>query len=221
MNYYYSGTSAAPMAFQSPAPQQGLAEILPIVDLVFGILNRFGGGTGIGGGGGGGGGSPPPTADSDSLRRAGDSLARVEKQLDRLEKLVDNRLARVEEDVATLQKAQKETFAQIDQRLVKNEESAQTIGKVNADLIKANTDAIKRTQRETAFLISNSQLGLDVKTLPLTGQITATTIDGKSETIASGTSIELLLELGGDSQVIRWTKAGVTMTGVAKKSDLK
>jgi hypothetical protein len=202
---------AAPVVVQSQAaPQQGLTDVLTIIQTVGQIINAFGGIPGV---------NPPtnpPTTDSGTLTRVSDTLNRVDAKLDRLQNLIDNRLKQVEGDVATLQKAQKETSAQIDQRLT-----------AAMQLNTANTAAILRTQQETGFLLDNAKTTIpNVAPTPPTGvtqDIDATAYPGNSPiSIKKGTKVEILGDLSADQAVIRW-KVGNndTKIGVAKKSDVR
>ena len=147
--------SQAPVVIQQQAPQNGLIDAV-VIKLIESILTGGGGGGGSGGGGGGGGGG-----DSSSLQRANATLDRIDGKMDRLEVLIVDRLNKVESDVATVAKAQRESTAQLEQRLVETtnlvHENTKLI-KTNADAILVNSKAIKRTQDETAALFANAGL---------------------------------------------------------------
>ena len=101
----------------------------------------------------------PPSGSSDSMKRANDTLDRIDGKIDKLEQLIVVRLTKVESDVATVAKAQRDSFAQYDQRLVETmnavNENTKLI-KANADAIHINTKAILQTQKETASLSKQS-----------------------------------------------------------------
>ena len=96
-----------------------------------------------------------PPGDSDSAKRANEILDRLDTKLDRLEQLIVNRLSKIESDVATVAKAQRDTAAQLDQRLVETtgmvHENAKNIGLIAGGIQESNK-AILKTQQETADL---------------------------------------------------------------------
>lgn len=109
---------------QQPAASNGLVDTL-LVELLKGFIS-------------GGGSKPPATDNSGALERANATLNRIDGKMDRLEVLIVDRLAKVESDVATVAKAQRESTALNDQRQV------ETLGLVHANtkLIETNTKAI-------------------------------------------------------------------------------
>ena len=144
--------SQAPVVIQQQAPQNGLMDAF-LIEILKGFLSGGNNGGGNNGGGGGG--------DSSSLQQAKATLDRIDGKMDRLEVLIVDRLNKVESDVATVAKAQRESTAQLEQRLVETtnlvHENTKLI-KTNADAILVNSKAIKRTQDETAALFANAGL---------------------------------------------------------------
>lgn len=169
----------------------------------------------------------PPASDSDSMRRANDTLTKIESKLDRLESLINDRVSKLESDVATVAKAQRESTAQLEQRLVETtdlvKKSTDQIA-INADNINLNTKAIFRTQQETAMLLGSQGIGKTGEK-QLANDITVTRLDTNgSTTLNRGTQIEEIGRVTDASgtllSIIRYRDGGQTIVATVKASDL-
>jgi hypothetical protein len=135
-----------PASTQSAPAQNGLSDyvLMKLID------SLFANGTNV-------------TTTSGGSSTANATLDRIDGKLDKLQGLVLDRLTKVESDVATVAKAQKESTAQLEQRLVETtnlvNQNTKLI-KANADAIQVNTKAVLQTQKETEFLASNAKVDL-------------------------------------------------------------
>ena len=167
------------------------------------------------------------TTDSDSMRRASDTLTKIESKLDRLESLINDRVSKLESDVTTVATAQRESTAQLEQRFVETTsllKDATDRIQVNADNINSNTKSIFRAQQETAMILGGLAKTSDKK---ITKGKNLTRLDTNvTEQLDKELTVDVLGEIidanNKKLSIVRWNdKEGKSVVGTAATSDLQ
>jgi hypothetical protein len=170
----------------------------------------------------------PPSGDSDSMKRANDTLDRIDGKIDRLEELITNRLSKVESDIATVAKAQRESTAQLEKRLVETTNLVKENTKLimtNAEAIRDNTLAIQQTQDDVKALYKKTKNELPEVTGSTSvvppepsspSMVSLTTVAGATSLnkgdvslpneLVDGSKVEKRLDLQDGRVIVRWKK---------------
>jgi hypothetical protein len=217
---HFAPVQSAPMVVQQPTAQNGLVEILTAIQLINSIF---------GGANNGGGNTSTADGNSGSMQRASDTLDRIDGKMDKLQALITDRLNKTDSDVATVAKAQRESAAQLEQRLIATtnlvNENTKLI-KANADAINTATKAIQRTQQETTVLLGQKSLPATKTVDAVANAIPATAVlTNAAVTIPKGTMVEILGEMTGSDGtklvLVRWDDGGTKSIATAKSDDVK
>lgn len=168
------------------------------------------------------------TTDSDSMRRASDTLTKIESKMDRLESLINDRMSKLESDVTTVAKAQRESTAQLEQRLVETTsllKDATDRIQVNADNINSNTKSIFRAQQETAMILGHRAIKkTSDKKLPKGKNLTrldTNVTEQKDKELTVEVLGEIIDANGKKISIVRWIESGKSVVGTVETSDLQ